>query len=184
MGLGFVQPGQPVRWTRLREISEVSSDHSRQTLPGGTPGHKPEMVGTHVECSCGKWVSKPCQGAYTAVDARRDFEAHANVAVPVNVDSADFEEKRKAWGLTQEQMLEMAASVFRCLKCQREYFGSECHVHVLGARAGEFVSLERTWTIQCPKCRGELIRVKGGSDILDKGRKFFGKLIGGGERVQ
>lgn len=157
---------------------------ARHRLSGGNAQHTPQMVGILVVCSCGKWQSKPCVGAYTAIDARRDFDAHVNFAKPVNVDAEDFDAKRKAWGLTNEQMLEMAASVFQCVRCRKEYLGSECHVRTLGAREGELVSLERSWTLQCPnkKCRGELVRVRGASEILDKGRKFFSRLFD--KRVQ
>ena len=168
-----------------KPLSPSDLTAARLRLSGGNADHKPQLVGNQVVCSCGKWQSKTVDAVYGPNDARKDFEAHVNFDKPVNVDQEDFERKRKAWGLTNEQMLEMAASVFRCVKCQGEYLGSECHFHVLGARPGELVSLERSWTIQCPKkkCRGELVRVKGGSEILDKGRKFFGKLFPG-SRVQ
>lgn len=187
---------------------------ARSRLPGGIEGHKPQMVSkgqsSHVGCSCGKWLSKPCDSPILAYEARRDFDTHVAAvqgggsASPVNVNP-DFDEKRKRWGLVQEQMLEMAASVFKCLRCRKEYMGSECHTRIIPPPEGilcdcqkyrfvgvDFpdkcpacarplmVSLDVTWRLVCPdaKCRGELVRVKGGSSILDKSVKFFGRALG------
>ena len=154
-------------------------------LNGGIEGHWPSAAGRSVVCSCG-WHSLPVDdyGNYTAAHAKRDFDTHVDTvrpAGPVNV-GPDFEEKRKAFALTNEQMQEMGDSVFQCVKCRKEYFGGECRVNVLGAREGELVSLERSWTLECPDkaCRGAVVRVRAASGA-GKGRKFFGRLLG---RVQ